>query len=403
MPYYKFKRNEVYNNTLVTYPSVKFVVYSGSAYYNNTPTISGALANPIRLTDGGNVSLYEINVDRIEADTGKSIGEVSDLGIIYPWVVKNGSRINFRTETAPAWNAADYGTVITGALYPYTSSIDKEFYDTTTPRVGVASDLAGGYVSHLRALKNTINHYNYVSPQFEYSSSLLQRDLDSAEVGVVSVPTAFYGSAIKKGSINLEYYYTGTLIARAQDKNRDGVLYSTYGEGLGSPVGIALYNEGFLILTGTTALNTSVDAYKPANDNPKWIYYAQSISGSITAPNSAYVMEISGTTETQTLTLFATAQKGELNHSNNPTYVTYGTSDYAASGSHAYLELTNRPIKNIVSSSYPDPTGSFEKTTYISKVGIYDEDKNLIGIAKVATPVKKTAERDFTFKIKLDI
>ena len=403
MPYYKFKRNEVYNNTLVTYPSVKFLVYSGSAYYNNTPTISGALANPIRLTDGGNVSLYEINVDRVQADTGKSIGEVSDLGIVYPWAVKNGSRINFRTEAASAWNAADYGTVITGALYPYTSSIDKEFYDTTTPRIGVVTDLVGGYVSHLHALKNTINHYNYVNPQFEYSSSLLQRDLDSAEVGVVSIPTAFYGSAIKKGSINLEYYYTGTLIARAQDKNQDGVLYSTFGEGIGSPVGVALYNEGFLILTGTTALNTSVDAYKPANDNPKWIYWAQSISGSITAPNSAFIMEISGTTETQTLTLFATAQKGELNHSNNPTYVTYGTSDYAASSSHAYLELTNRPIKNIVSSSYPDPTGSFEKTTYISKVGIYDEDKNLIGIAKVATPVKKTAERDFTFKIKLDI
>ena len=67
------------------------------------------------------------------------------------------------------------------------------------------------------------------------------------------------------------------------------------------------------------------------------------------------------------------------------------------------MELTTRPIKNIVSSSYPDPTGSFEKTTYISKIGIYDEDKNLIGIAKVATPVKKTVERDFTFKIKLDI
>ena len=33
---------------------------------------------------------------------------------------------------------------------------------------------------------------------------------------------------------------------------------------------------------------------------------------------------------------------------------------------------------------------------------IYDKDKNLIGIAKVATPVKKTEERDLTFKLKLD-
>ena len=60
-------------------------------------------------------------------------------------------------------------------------------------------------------------------------------------------------------------------------------------------------------------------------------------------------------------------------------------------------------IKNVVSSSYADPTGSFEKTTYISKVGLYDGNKNLIAIAKVATPVRKTVERDFTFKIKLDL
>ena len=45
----------------------------------------------------------------------------------------------------------------------------------------------------------------------------------------------------------------------------------------------------------------------------------------------------------------------------------------------------------------------FKKQTYISKIGIYDENKNLIGVAKLATPVKKTEERDLTFKLKLDI
>ena len=62
----------------------------------------------------------------------------------------------------------------------------------------------------------------------------------------------------------------------------------------------------------------------------------------------------------------------------------------------------------IVKSGVPghpgDPnTAYFEKTTYISKIGIYDENENLIAVAKPATPVKKTAERDFTFKLKLDI
>ena len=67
-----------------------------------------------------------------------------------------------------------------------------------------------------------------------------------------------------------------------------------------------------------------------------------------------------------------------------------------------YLEEP-RKIKNIVYSQFTDVEPDFVKTTYISKVAIYDEDKNLIGIAKVATPVRKTEEKQYTFKLKLDI
>ena len=44
----------------------------------------------------------------------------------------------------------------------------------------------------------------------------------------------------------------------------------------------------------------------------------------------------------------------------------------------------------------------FKKQTFISKIGIYDEHRNLVGVAKVATPVKKAEDRDLTFKLKLD-
>ena len=163
MPYYKFNRNDVYNNTLVTYPSVKFVVYSGSAFYNNTPNISGAFADPIRLTDAGHLSLYELNVDRVSASTNRWIGprspsedqEVINNGLIYSYVVKNGSRIDFRTSTEASFNNSNYGDIITSA-YPYTSSISKQLYKTSTVRSG------SSYVSYLMALKNTINHYQYI-------------------------------------------------------------------------------------------------------------------------------------------------------------------------------------------------------------------------------------------------
>ena len=123
------------------------------------------------------------------------------------------------------------------------------------------------------------------------------------------------------------------------------------------------------------------------------------------ATSSSFGLHMSGTTKIQTLTLLVNAKKGKLNHSNNPTYLTRGGHPGAtrSSISSEYTQFRKQNIKNIVSSSYNDPTGSFKKATYISKVGIYDENKNLIGIAKVATPVKKTEERDFTFKLKLDI
>lgn len=419
MSYYKFNRNDVFTNTLKTYPSVKFVVYSGSAFYNNNPNIAGKFTDPIRLTDAGNISLFELNIDRKYTDTGRYIGprsvlpnqETVDNGLIYPYVIKNGSRISFRTSTAASFNSSNYGDIVFGVAYPYTSSIAKEFYDTTTVRTSSNPAAGSGYVSHLRALKNTINHYGYISPHFAYSSSALERNFDNNQLGLISVPTIFYGSNIKKGTIDLKYYYTGTLASRAIDKNKDGVLHSIYGRDSGSVVGIALYNEGFLILTGTTALNDETDTYKPPIpyepaselDNPKWIYFAQSISGTITAPSSSYIMEMSGTSYTQTLTMMATAPKAELNQSNNPTFVEYSAANFAATGSKQYKEIKNRQIKNVVSSAYADPTGSFEKTTYISKIGVYDKDKNLIGLAKLATPVRKTATRDFTFKIKVDI
>jgi len=432
MPYYKFKRSDTYVNTLKTYPSVKFLIYSGSAYYNNLPNISGAWSNPVRHTNAGNVSLYELNVDRqymasstrLVGPSGPAGTTTPDKGLIYGWVTKNGSRIGFRSTAAPAFNALNYGDVIF-SNYPLTSSITKELYLASTKRYNPLPATQGGFVSHLRALKNTIDSYAYLSPNYTYAGSSSTRgqwtrDLENVEVGLVSVPTIFYGSKIKPGTIDLKFYYTGSLIARAQDTKRNGMLYATSGNRSGSIIGLALYGQGFLVLTASYGLGyaSNQDVYRrigttlaPA-ERPRWTYFGQSISGSnpagsdrtvVWAPLSSFLMEMSGTSTTQTLTMFATAPKNSLNQSNNPTFKSYTTKNFAVTGSKIYQESDNISIKNVVSSAYNNPTGSFEKTTYISKVGIYDEERNLIGIAKLAMPVRKTAARDFTIKIKTDI
>ena len=455
MPYYKFTSNDIFINTIKAYPEVKFAIYNGTASYNNRPVAPGKFARYLNGAPSGAVSLFELNTDRVSSSLtwtrgdgttyGRTIpegapptyggGGVPDNGMIYGWVTKQGSGLQFRTTTKLNYNSAQYGTIFTSS-YPLTSSITKTYYSYTTPRVvsgtfwgvGCAGLSCPGYdvtlgvqvssngsVARIRALKNSINYYRYLSPHFKYAATgsgdmYPTRSFDHIDLGLISIPSIFYGSSIKKGTVDLKFYNSGSLIGRAQDVGRNGELIHTEPEGSngsGSVVGIVLYNEGMVILTGSRPLAGQTDQYiGSAADYPRWIYFGgETIQKTTGSTNSAYIMNMSGTSKIPTMTMFAGAPKGRLNHSNNPSFRVYSANGRPTNnlGDRAYVENDNIEIKNIVSSSFPDPTGSFEKTTYISKIGLYDKNRNLIAIAKPATPIRKTAERDFTFKLKLDL
>jgi hypothetical protein len=184
-------------------------------------------------------------------------------------------------------------------------------------------------------------------------------------------------------------------------------------QGSGSVAGVVLYKEGFLILTGSWDLSTVTRNYINDASNkkkPSWLYYGVGANDGVSTisnaiiPSSSYVLTFEGTQEVPTLTMLAHANKGELNYSGNPTYVEWeqsGAISNPQTGSLLYKEAPLK-IKNVVSSSFITPTASFDKQTYITRVAIYDENRNMIGIANLATPVKKTEERDFTFKLKVD-
>ena len=101
------------------------------------------------------------------------------------------------------------------------------------------------------------------------------------------------------------------------------------------------------------------------------------------------------------MTMFAHAKENQINFSNNQTFLTASQNAYISHD--IYHENSQVAAKNIVSSSYKKHSASFKPVTYISKVGIYDKDKNLIAIAGLAKPVRKLEERGYTFKLKLDI
>ena len=541
----------------------------------------------------GYVSLYELNVDRVsgsstegQRDTGAAMPKLTSPDIIYPFIIKDGNNNRFRGTTLATIDntnvlydeSVQYGDLLTGS-YPMSASIVKEYLainhveravveinekihgdGSTLPSIHPYVD-EFGYPTKtelgpkIAALRNTLNSYIYLSPHYAYSSSsyanLGQGAAPSVpgesinwnkarqEIGLISIPSIIYGREIEKGTVNLKFYITGTLVGELNDKDKNGELVqvgpaeSPYS---GSTAGVVLYNEGFILLTGSwdltavatasaaefnftkapsnndaitvtnaagtekafkfTTGNATVDGslhsdgisvnvgiggspsngganrFKNAVNNadiditatrssrvvtltqdvaglagntdivvdsdvanldptpskfaggiggvsapihtekyygstataPRWIDFAQTIAtGSLQhMPSSSFELDFKGTTYTPVMTMLAHARKGHLNFSNNPTYIRHSQSVNPIAGSTKFREPPELEIKNTVSSSYQDFTASYKRQTYISKIGIYDAKRNLIGIAKVATPVKKTEDRDFTFKLKLD-
>ena len=381
MSLYKFDIDDLFSNTVEANPQYRFYTQSGSIYINNLPNLTGVNSDNVLGVPKGFISLYEYNIDRPAGS------------LIHPFIEKDGHRVTFKTRSKTSYNTSFlFGDVDTSS-YNLSSSISRYYFNGTSR-------------SRLFTLKNTLNEYAIHSPHFQYSSNFGNKN--TQDVNLISIPSILYGTKIKKGSVSLKYYVTGTLVGELQDKNYNGELIQVGPKdstGSGSVAGVVLYKEGFIVLTGSWSLDDNT-IQTDANGNSKWIHFnygandGNLMSGS--SLSASYAIDYRGTTHTQTLTMLATAPYGELNYSNNPTYLDSADTQGVSSGSIQFIEQPKK-IKNVVHSEFLDQEPDFVKTTYISKIALYDADKNLIGIAKVATPVRKTEQKQYTFKLKIDI
>ena len=71
MPYYKFGPNDLLYNQLKAHPQTEFIIYNRASYYNKVPQITGSHVVNVGCIGTGNVSLYELNVDRQQQDTAR--------------------------------------------------------------------------------------------------------------------------------------------------------------------------------------------------------------------------------------------------------------------------------------------------------------------------------------------
>jgi hypothetical protein len=436
---FKFDDNDIFHSTIKAYPKYSIHWKHNNAYINNRNWQGQNVYN-------GVVSLYEMNVDRTSDQLISGSIRVGENSSKY-LVTKNTG-----TSSISSSSELTVGDDLS-IPYPITAQITRELVIAErVPGPDISGvDIRTGVteqdtVFNIVSLKNTYNHYRATSPYYDFDQYVFQyggvpvtREAESLPrndyTNMILIPAIMYGEEIKKGSLDLKFYYTGSLLARAQDTNQNGELIETVGPNVGSVIGMALYNEGVLLITASYDLHSLTDGYLSPKSgsvpegtalDSDWIvtsswahfgaynsYITSSTdpaSSSYAPINSSYTLEYKGKTRTPVVTMLAHAKKNELNWSNNPTFLaksdltaSYKESFVKVTGSNIYLEDDNIAIKNTVSSSYYGYEEKFKSQTFISKIGIYNEENELIAVAKLATPVRKTNDQDYTFKLKLDL
>ena len=201
-------------------------------------------------------------------------------------------------------------------------------------------------------------------------TSTNERNLNN-EFAVICIPQIYYGEGVKVGSVSLEDEQNGKIY---EDDGYSNLLDS------GSNVaGNIFYDRGLVILTRDI------------------------VSGSVL---SQYTLNFRSTKTIYENEILLSVLESEFNVSQNPTAV-----DYDADGKFGKIKLHSiqSNVNPMVFSGFGeydysssfDTTGSF-LAPYITTIGLYDDDLNMVAVAKLPQPIKSMPDYPLNFIVRFD-
>ena len=205
---------------------------------------------------------------------------------------------------------------------------------------------------------------------------------------VIQVPQIKYGEEIRRGSVTL-----------TDDTNTVTFTDDAYGAmKLGSTIkGNVFYDDGLIVMTDVSEFTQYTLTYKSVQ-------------------------------QIKEMEVLLTSEAGEFNVSQNPTAVDvsvldqydFETTDYKNVSPAGTIKI--KEILDIVQSrefygSYGNATGSWDDyfesgstdptgsylTTYITTIGLYDDDYNMMAVAKLPKPIKNLPDYSVNFIVRFDV
>lgn len=157
----------------------------------------------------------------------------------------------------------------------------------------------------------------------------------------------------------------------------------------GAKVGLIYYQAGIVALTSSVFPQTAVMLDSTGNSSlDSKAIHAISVSGTIDQISDGVRHRIqnvsfNNTTELNSSIYFCRANAHEFNYSSNPTYIG-DTNKIRVKESSTSNEASNPPI------------------SFVTTVGLYSFDNELLAVAKLSEPLKKTNSNDLTLRVRLD-
>jgi hypothetical protein len=205
-----------------------------------------------------------------------------------------------------------------------------------------------------------------------------ERNLES-EFGLISIPQHKYGEGIKVGTVKFT------------DNNNDKVYLDDGYSNLvsGSTIcGNIMYDRGFVILTKDTPSGSLTD-FRIEYNSTQTIY-----------ENEIFISVLENefnVSQNRTALIDADYESGSL--------ITHGQYSYSSHYSQSYTNLRSAKINPLFNhydvSSSLDPTGSY-LAPFITTIGLYDNELNMVAVAKLARPMKSLPDYPLNFIIRFD-
>ena len=315
--------------------------------------------------------------------------------------------------------------------YPYLSSSANHIFDTTVA-IGTQSGLYSS-VTNQKAKKLAIyNQMAQVLVGFDETGSVRRFDQDGDYTTGSKIDAAFMLSLsrllvkdeIKKGTFSLELGVSGSYNTPSDFSKRliitdsgaattyrinspageYGLLYASSsgttqvfatasqqaGGASAQPVGLIYYQAGIVALNAQYLFYTNAEgglltsSVAPAGvvsgsgASLTTILTAQPIdSGSAFLRNRFYNMSFNNTTELNSTVYFCRVNNNEFNYSANPTYL-------SSSQIRVKTRRTDPPV------------------AYITSIGMYSADRELLAVAKLSEPLRKDPNNELTLRVRLD-